>query len=953
MTRFKKVFITSLCFGLLAGVLQPLDAAWIKKKKEKEPVATETMAEREAESGPTGIITNVTDSGEVQEITPGPIVDEDFEGLYERVYGPLDAPIGTLPPGWADRSSPAADVRYGAVYEDAIEGEKSLRMHVESPGRGKARLEYLPVPIHKGQWLRLGLSIRSLETATVTIGLSSGGDERTIYFDQPVPTQLDWSSGEVVFQATLDDPQARFFIEVDKPNILEIDEFIIEPYLPRRESVVPLEIEDSPNLLPSSSFPDGVHAPWVVLNAYESISDTKEIGPTGMPALRITGAGASLTAPFFGEGRGDYTLSVYLKGRVEDQSLSLILTPPMANPQVFPFRQSIRINEEWRRYTSTVPLDIDVSGYFLMHIVSHANEPVWVDGVQVEKASKMGPLARSAPVEIAVHPLNPMGIAFEDEPLVARVTVYGALSTARKIEGEVYDMAGNSYRLNPLPITGNRPITHNIALKGMGEPKYGSFRLELVALNSVNEPVSRTAEILLHRVRVPVDHIKFSPDSPFGVQMGFLDREATMVGVARALGFKWVRDTENFAWINMAPDPDTLDFARSDFATEAYEKLDMGVLAVLGPAPRWALNQPDDFPLTLPMLPHNREAWKKAAGAITGRFSKRIQAWEPWPAAYGERTLSGIKVKVDEPEGNEAESAEKVNNTASGPRSIDPVFSTAEEYLQMFGDAVVAIREEGGKAALVLDLNLKGDRSYAQKLFDAGFAGEGDVVSFLDDYKEADDGATARLEEDFSWLDSRLDESIPKWVAQAYAGPQVIYNFYRHVPPYMSKSDPQEEAAAVIIQYVSLLSHGVKRIFVPGFATDPFKDLWQPGHRIFNVDGSLNPNAVALSNLMWHLEGKTTGEVYTVADDFDLHTFSDKREAVGILVSRNGAMLRVKDLPPGVVARDVFGNDIDFPAEIGWHLAYLVAPKFTPGQLHFLFETLEMEKLEPVGDVEE
>ena len=39
-------------------------------------------------------------------------VNETFEGLFIPVFSPIEAPLGTLPPGWADRSSPGAVVGY-------------------------------------------------------------------------------------------------------------------------------------------------------------------------------------------------------------------------------------------------------------------------------------------------------------------------------------------------------------------------------------------------------------------------------------------------------------------------------------------------------------------------------------------------------------------------------------------------------------------------------------------------------------------------------------------------------------------------------------------------------------------------------------------------------------------------------------------------------------------------
>ena len=86
------------------------------------------------------------------------------------------------------------------------------------------------------------------------------------------------------------------------------------------------------------------------------------------------------------------------------------------------------------------------------------------------------------------------------------------------------------------------------------------------------------------------------------------------------------------------------------------------------------------------------------------------------------------------------------------------------------------------------------------------------------------------------------------WQVQARANASRIFNFYQHVMPVFPVEYAKTEATATVRYFLALLSGKVERFFVPGYAIDPFKDLWQPGPRIFNVDGRLNPNASALSN---------------------------------------------------------------------------------------------------------
>ncbi len=869
------------------------------------------------------------------------IVEENFESRFTEIRGPLENLLGTLPEGWSDVSGPGAVVFYGPVYDDVREGEKALRMEVVSPGRDSAVLEYQPIPIEKGRVLQMGLTLRSDNPTIITIGLRSNSEPAIIYFEQPIPCPLDWSSGEVVVQATVDDPEARFYVEIDKEARIEFDAFYVQPYRTKKGAVLPVIREESPNLLPSSSFPDGVHAPWVLLNAEYRYSDGLEIGPTGMPSLKWAGEGASLTAPFSGNGKGEYTLSLYLRGSVRGQRLSLILAPPLANPKIYPFHQRVVVDKEWKRYSTTVPLEIDIAGYYLAHIVSHSVEPVWVDGLQVEKAGQMTPLARTGPVEIVAQPLNPMGIGFEGEQMAVRVTIYGALTMAREVTGTLFDIDGRQYHLSPLKVTGSKPISRTVLLKDLDEPPLGSYRLQLQAWGDDDKAVSRPAEALLHRVRVPANPNQPARGSPFGIEVAHISERAEEIGVARALGFKWVRDTRNFTWKNAAPEPDSKVFEKADMASSVYQQLGMEVLAILGPAPAWALEQPEDFPLDLPLLPADRESWFQYVGETVNRFKGVIRAWEPWPSAYSERTLSALTLKtLPDPSESDIDSASQ----GSTGKEIQPILSSAEDYVAMQRTAYEAIKERAPTARVTVDLNLNGDRVKGRELLAVGIIAQADAISFQDDFEKA--SPLERLDEDISWLDDQMPGLEKFWQVQARANPSRIFNFYEHVVPVLGVADAKSEAAATVHFYLSLLSAKVERIFVPGYAIDPFEDLWQPGPRIFNVDGRLNPNASALSNMMRHLEGKQPSRVYSIEEHFDLFTFANEESAVGVLVSKDSSALKIKSLVEKVEARGLFGNLIEFPAEVGRTPTYFTAEGFSAAQMNFLFTMLSYRRVE-------
>jgi hypothetical protein len=254
-----------------------------------------------------------------------------------------------------------------------------------------------------------------------------------------------------------------------------------------------------------------------------------------------------------------------------------------------------------------------------------------------------------------------------------------------------------------------------------------------------------------------------------------------------------------------------------------------------------------------------------------------------------------------------------------------------------------AIHEVSAATLVVSDLDLTGSRDTAARAMRADISSVSDVLSFHDRYEEA--APLARLKANVAWIHMQEYSPPPLWQSNAIASPARIFNYYAHVPPFSSGHDPVSDASEVVAYYLNLMASGVERFFVLGFALDPFKDLWQPGHRVFNVDGRLHPNAVALSHFMRNLEGARFDRVYKVEDSFNFYTFLRDKGALGILVNRGTGALRVEAIPDGIAASELFGNLVTFPAEIGRTPTYFHGEGFSTAQLNYLFKTIAVERI--------
>ena len=911
----------------------PKTTSWNEKKRRDEMEDAADAREPEIVEEEAGAFANLIADA---------LADENFEGRYRAVVNPLEQPLGFLPEGWQDESGPGAVVAYGPVFENVLEGHRALRIKVESSGRDPALLTYGPIALQRNQMIRLGLALRSPVPTSFRIGLRSATEPRRVYFEQPVSATRNWHTGEAIMQATVDDPSAQFYLAFVRPGLVDIDALFVVPYRSESPSLLPV-IEESPNLLPVSCFPDGISAPWSLVRTRRAASDAGEIGPTGMPALRMAGKGGCLAAPFQGLGAGQYTFSIYLKGSGRGQDVNLILAPPEGNPFVYPFSQTVYLDDEWRRYSSVVPLPESASGYYLLRVVSRTAGPVWVDGAQVEPGSEATPFARSEPVEIAARPLNPSGIVFDGEPLSVWVVIHGAVSLAVRIEGTLYDARGGAYPLRPLPVSGSRPIQRSLFLEELGEPEFGTFRLELAAINARGKPVSEVSEVLLHRVRVPVSHDLAMPESPFGTRVGTISERAEEIGVARALGFKWVLDEENFTWQRLGLTEDVWDFSEADRAMEIYERFKMKVAAVFGPVPLWARDQPSDFPLDLPLLPEDLGAWTAAAAKAGARYQGRVAVWQVWPNTLSERTLTGIA----------AHSPKKPQGAESDPSAweipIDPVYGTPEKFVELHRVAAEGFRV-GDPTAVVLGLVSFGEDWHpSAQLLDQGMA------SSLDRFALNWQGF-AKLGRARPTIDDalgRIDATHPRaaagaiWVLRpAPRGPEVK-NAFRTIGLPQPPEKAIAAAKACVNLFLQAFHHGVERVIFDGLAVDPFRDLWKAGSSVFNGDGRLHPAATALSNLMWHIDGLDRDALYPVADGLELYTFSSDRKVVGILTTDGGASLRFESIPEGVIVRDMFGNLVSIPGPIGDEPTYLEVEGFSANQLAFLFKTVPYEIVVP------
>ncbi len=98
----------------------------------------------------------------------------------------------------------------------------------------------------------------------------------------------------------------------------------------------------------------------------------------------------------------------------------------------------------------------------------------------------------------------------------------------------------------------------------------------------------------------------------------------------RIMNFSHVKQT--FDWVNIEPRRGQWDFSRADALLEEIERRDLKLVARLGSAPEWAIQNAlaaTDEPF-IDAPPDNLEDWANFCGTVAERYRGRISAYQIW-----------------------------------------------------------------------------------------------------------------------------------------------------------------------------------------------------------------------------------------------------------------------------------------------------------------------------------
>jgi len=837
---------------------------------------------------------------------PAPVL-VDFEADFEPLAAvtPASRITGSLPASLRDDSGWAGlDIHYAPETATLYSGKQSLRMKVSNVTKGWAQLTVPGLPLDLQHFTKISAAFLAPGASKVTLYLRKHEYPFTTYWEQSFDVRPEWRPFEFLIPPVVEDPQALLTITTKSEGDLLIDDLSVS--FPSAESIGQNSPARKGNQMPVSSFPLGLAGQWSVQHGRHGLgrafADTGVPGPTGVAALQFgvggekppyVNTGARLVSPAFSlNGGRPHGVGLYIKGSQSEQVVQLSLLDPWSPKNAM--SRVFKVGTDWQWISMTGDLPYSMRGYYNLSIST--GERAWIDGITVTEGKGEPAFARSCGVEISLRAKKPYALYFPDEVFECDLAAVGQTGGVAKYEATLTDPSGNAIPLDPGELAGDCPVK-KLTIPLRRTKNFGTYLLTIRAVGKEGEALSHSAELAFHRVHHPRKAGVDAPDSPFGIHINPTPAEARMV---KELGFNWVRvhdgGQEVTGWYFLEPSPGQFDFTYSDRAIEILRGQNLRILGMLNMAPPFYT----DCPANYSEPGHTRQyfvvrndcrsKWQDYVRRIVSRNTGKIDEWEVMNEPY-----AGLSFFIKK--------AEK-----QGSGSYRMTAGTAENYVQLFGDAFTAAKEANPGAKLVWMMNH--ETGWNDRCIRAGITDFCDIASYhyylvgnpLDGFPETKfSGVAHRLKSELQ----AAGKDQPFWNTEASAANlQVPWKS----SPAFEVGECEKMANALVRCYVSFLGSGSKKWFL--YSAHIFS-VWAPFYYGFTApDGTLAPAATALSTFMWLAEDKVFDRAVPVGEGVFAFIFSGDSGSIGVLASNRSEPLVLKSLPEGWKLLDRNGNPV-------------------------------------------
>lgn len=848
----------------------------------------------------------------------------DFEGPFSPIpeLSASQRIHGALPEGLADDSSWAdLDLVYSAETGTTFSGKQSLKLSASHVQRGWAQLTLRGLSLDKQHFTRISAAFIAPGAMKVTLFLRKREYPYTTYWEQSFDVRPEWRPMEFLVPPIVEDSDALLTITTKSEGVLMLDDLVVE--FPSVDSIEQNAHAKEGNQLVNSSFPFGLVGQWVVQHGRFGLNrafpDPAMMGPTGVPALQFGVGGekepfenmnSRLVSPAIAlNGGRPHGVGFYARGSREGQAIQVALFDPASAKNGITKVVNIGPDWQWVRVEGDLPYSLH--GYYNLSI--SAGERLWIDGVVVREGKDAPAFERSAAVEVSLKPSRPYALYFPEEAFQCDFALVGDLAQAARLDLTLSDPYGRDIPVDSIDLKADA-ATRAFTLPLKHSRKLGTYLLGVQAVDADGKKVSRAAELAIHRVHHPRSAHADAPDSPFGTHINPTLWEARMV---KDLGFNWVRvhdgGQEVTGWYFLETSPGKFDFTYSDRAVDILRSQHLSILGMLNMAPSFYTDCPKDYPQNdhtrqyFVVRNEYRAKWQEYVRQIVGRNAGKITAWEVLNEPYAGQTFF-IK---------------RAERQASGSYRMIP--GTAENYVQVFGDAYTAAREANPAARLVWMMNH--ETGWNDKCIQAGITDYADIASYH--YYLVHNPLEGYPKTRFSKVADRLrgelaaaGKNLPFWNTEG-SGTNLQVP-WKNSPAY-EEGACDAMANGLVRSYISFLSQGSDKWFV--YSSHIF-GVWAPYYYGFTApDGTLAPSATILSSFMWLMEGKKFDRSLPVAEGVTAFVFTGKDESLVVLASNLGEKLAVTSIPAKWSLLDWYGNTAKAEPVSKDNVAYLVLPR--------------------------